>query len=132
MTTLDYGSKPAPRSKAALIFGWIISALPVFMMLMSAYFKFAAPPFAVKGSTALGWPQSVMVPLGIVEASCALLFLFPRTAFIGAILVTGYLGGATATHVRVGQPFFFPVLLGILAWIGLLLRDSRLRALLPF
>lgn len=133
MTTLDHRTPPpAPRSKMALIIGWIISALPVLMMLMSAYFKFAALPFAVKGSAELGWPQKVMVPLGIVEVSCALLFLFPRTAFIGAILVTGYLGGATATHVRVGQPFFFPVLLGILAWVGLLLRDSRLRVLLPF
>lgn len=132
MTTLDYRTlPPAPRSKMALIVGWIISALPVLMMLMSAYFKFAAPPFAVEGTAKLGWPQKVMVPLGIVEASCALLFLFPRTAFIGAILVTGYLGGATATHVRVGQPFLFPVLLGILAWVGLLLRDSRLRVLLP-
>ncbi len=97
-----------------------------------AYFKFAAPPFAVKGTAELGWPQRLMVPLGIVEVSCALLFLFPRTAFVGAILVTGYLGGATATHLRVGQPFFFPVVLGILAWVGLLLRDSRLRVLLPF
>ena len=73
----------------------------------------------------LGWSVDVMVRVGIVEVVIALLFLVPRTSFVAAILLTAYLGGATATHLRVGDPFFFPIIIGVVAWIALGLRDSR-------
>ena len=90
-----------------------------------------APPPVAEAFTHLGYPPSVSVTLGIIELVCIALYLIPRTAFFGAILLTGYLGGATATNVRVGDPsYFMTVLLGVLAWIGLYLRDDRLRALI--
>lgn len=79
----------------------------------------------------LGWSIHLAVPLGILEIAVTLIYLYPRTAVLGAILVTGYLGGAVATHVRIGDAFWMPVLLGVLVWGGLFLRDLRLRALLP-
>jgi hypothetical protein len=79
-----------------------------------------------------GYPPGAIVVLGAVELVCALLFVIPRTSVLGAILVTGYLGGAVATHVRAGDAFVAPALLGVVAWGGLFLRDERLRALLPF
>ena len=69
--------------------------------------------------------------LGILEVACTVIYLIPRTAVLGAILLTGYLGGATATHVRIGEPWFMPVLLGVVVWLGIYLRDPRLRALIP-
>jgi hypothetical protein len=74
---------------------------------------------------------SLLVPLGIVELACTILYIVPQTSVLGAILLTGYLGGATATHLRVEESWIGPVLLGILVWLGLFLRDCRLRALLP-
>jgi hypothetical protein len=76
----------------------------------------------------LGWDQDVMVKIGVVEVAVAILFLIPHTAFIGAILLTAYLGGAVATHVRVNDHFFFPIIIGVLVWIALRLRDSRVFA----
>lgn len=79
-----------------------------------------------------GYPPGSIAVLGAVELASALLFVIPRTSVLGAILVTGYLGGAVATHVRAGDGFIAPLLLGVVAWGGLFLRDGRLRALLPF
>jgi hypothetical protein len=76
----------------------------------------------------LGWDTGVMLKIGIVEVTLAILILIPRTAFVAAVLLTAYLGGAVATHVRVGEPFFFPVIIGVLLWIALGLRDSRIFA----
>ena len=119
-------------SKVALVFGWVVSALPAFALLMSASMKLARVPAAVKGFEKFGYPDHLLMVLGIVEISCAVLYLIPRTAVLGAILVTGYLGGATATHVRMGDPAFItPVLCGVFAWLGLYLRDRRVRALIP-
>ena len=78
-----------------------------------------------------GYPESAATPIGIVEIACALLYTIPKTRVVGAVLVTAYLGGAVATHVRVGEPFVMPILLGILVWAGLYLRDARVRELLP-
>jgi hypothetical protein len=99
---------------------------------MSAFGKFSGAPQVAQGFEHLGWAPSIAIPLGIVELLATLLYLFPRTAVLGAILVTGYLGGAIAAHVRLGEPFFVQLLLGIVAWGGLYLRDLRIRALLPF
>lgn len=121
----------APVSKTLLWAGWGMSALPVLLLLFSSTMKLMKPPPVVEGFTHLGYPDSLALGLGIVELACAVVYVIPRTAVLGAILLTGYLGGATATHVRIGEPFFMPIILGALVWGGLYLRDERLRALLP-
>ena len=99
---------------------------------MSAVIKFIPPSKEVaEGFEHLGWPLRYAVALGVVELTCILLYAIPQTAVLGAILVTGYMGGAIATHVRVGDNFVIQALIPILAWLGLYLRDPRLRALLP-
>jgi hypothetical protein len=125
----------APVSKGRLWTGRIISALPVLFLVMDAVMKLMKPDFVVKATVQLGFPESVIVPLGIVVLVCVILYVIPGTAVLGAILLTGYLGGAVATHVRAGDPLFshalFPVYFGILLWGGLYLREERLRALIP-
>ena len=111
---------------------YVVSAIPVAMMIFSAVLKFF-PSVVADGFIQLGWPVRLAPILGVIELACVIVYLYPRTAVLGAILVAGYLGGATATHVRVGDGFFFaPFLLGVLAWLGLWLREPRLKALLPF
>jgi hypothetical protein len=120
-----------PVSKTALWAGRVISALPVLMLLMSAAMKFAMPAAAVEGFAHLGWPKELAIALGVVELTCTVLYAIPQTAVLGAILLTGYLGGAIATHVRIEEGFVPPLILGVLIWLGLYLRDRRLRALVP-
>ena len=121
----------APVSKTMFWTGWVLSVLPVLLLVLSAVMKLAKLPAAMEGFAQLGYPEHVILPLGVVEIACALIYLFPRTAVLGAVLLTGYLGGATATHLRVDQPFYAPILLGVVVWLGLFLRDARIRALLP-
>lgn len=111
--------------------GRVLSALPVLMMLMSASMKLSHSQKFLENWTPSGFTEAQATPIGVVEIACALLYAIPQTRVLGAILVTGYLGGATVTHVRLGQAFVMPVLLGVIAWAGLYLRDGRLRALLP-
>ena len=115
--------------------GIIISALPALFLLLDAVGKFVKPEAVVTGTLELGYSESIILPLGIVLLVSTVLYIIPRTAVLGAILLTGYLGGAIATHVRLSNPLFthelFPVYLGVLLWLGLFLRDARLRALLP-
>jgi hypothetical protein len=112
--------------------GRVVSALPVLALVGSATMKLAHSPQVVQMFTEkFGYQEASLQILALVELSCALLYLVPQTAVLGAILVTGYLGGAVATHVRVGDVFLAPLALGVLAWLGLYLRDERLRALLP-
>jgi hypothetical protein len=94
--------------------------------------KFLKPPAVVEGVTRLGYSEDLILGIGIVELACTILYVIPRTSILGAILLTGYMGGATATHVRVGEPFIIPVLVGVLVWGGLYLRDERLRTLLAW
>ena len=111
--------------------GWIISILPALALIASGSVKVMniKPP---EGSPDIGWSESAIFGLGIVEIGSAVLYLFPPTAVLGAIVMTGFLGGAVATHVRIGDPTFFgPIILGVLVWGGLFLRDGRLRALIP-
>ena len=124
-------SQPAPISGKMLWAGRILSTLPVLMLLMSGVMKLMKPPELVEGFTKLGWPDNLALGLGIVELVCTALYVIPRTSVLGAILLTGYLGGAIATHVRIGDPFIGPVIFGVMIWLGLVLRDVRLRALLP-
>lgn len=122
-------------SRAALWTGRILSGFAVLFLLGDGVFKFLQTPEAVKGTVELGYPVSVLVGLGITELICLAVYLFPRTSVLGAILWTGYLGGAIATHVRVGNPLFshalFPVYVAAFLWLGLWLREPRLRALVP-
>ena len=121
----------APASKKMYWAGWILSVLPVPLLLMSATMKFLQPASMAEGLEHLGWPLSVMFALGVVELTCTVLYVIPQTAVLGAILLTGYLGGAIATHVRIGDSFIPPVILGVIVWLGLYLRDTRVRALIP-
>lgn len=115
--------------------GIIVSAIPVLFLLMDAVGKLFKPQMVIDGTLELGYQESVIIPLGIILLISTLLYAFPKTSVLGAILLTGYLGGAVATHVRVSNPLFthqlFPVYLGILIWLGLFLRDTRLRSLIP-
>jgi len=121
----------APVSATARWAGRAMSTLPVLMLAMSATMKFVQPPVMVEGNAHLGWPMSVAIPLGCVELACTVLYIVPRTSVLGAILLTGYLGGATAAHVRIGESPHMAVLLGMMVWGGLFLRDPRIRALIP-
>jgi hypothetical protein len=121
----------AAASKKMLWTGYIMSALPVLLLLLSGVMKLVKPEPVVKGFADLQWPESLALSLGILEIACTVVYVIPRTSVLGAILLTGYLGGAVATHVRIFEPFFFPFVLGVLVWGGLYLRDQRLRALIP-
>lgn len=121
-------------SKTMLWTGRIASAIPVLMLLFSGVMKLVKPAPVVTEFARLGYAENAALGLGILELTCMLIYLIPRTSVLGAILVTGYLGGAVATHVRIGDSLFnilLPALLGALAWLGLYLRDARLRPLLP-
>jgi len=119
--------------KAALWGGRVLGAAPVALLTMSGVMKVARSANVLEGWAKFGYPMSTLLPIGLVELLCVVLYLVPRTAVLGAILATGYLGGAVATHVRAGESAvaLAPFLLGVLAWGGLWLRDPRLRALLP-
>ncbi|MDB5296126.1 MAG: rane protein [Phycisphaerales bacterium] len=124
-------SSHAGVSKKALWAGRVVSALPVLALTASGVMKLMKLPAVVEGFAHFGFPEKLIVPIGVLELACAVVYLVPQTAVLGAILLTAYLGGATVTHVRAGEPWFGPVVLGVLAWLGLLLRDARLRPLLP-
>ena len=126
-------TQPAPVSKGRLWAGWIMSALPSLFLLVDGVMKLVKPAIVVETTVKLGYPESVILGLGIVLLACTVLYLIPLTSVLGANLLTGYLGGAVATHVRVEDglfPVFFPVILGALLWGGLFLRDGRLRELI--
>jgi len=129
---MQSGTQTAPVSKKMLWAGRIISALPVLLMIFGGVFGVLKPDVAVPGFLHYGYPERVFLPICILEIICAVVYAIPRTSVLGAILLTGYLGGATATHVRVSDPLFLvPAILGVLVWGGLYLRDGRVRALIP-
>ena len=111
--------------------GHILSLLPCLLLLFSAVMKLVKPAGTAEGFAHLGVPLTQATGLGILEIACTVVYLIPRTAVLGAILLTGYLGGATVIHLRVGDPFIMQPLLGVLLWGGLFLREPRLRALIP-
>lgn len=122
---------PTTKSKKLYWAGWLMSVLPALMLLMSSAMKLMQPPMVVEGFAKQGFPEGIAVPLGILELVITLLYLVPRTSVLGAILLTGYLGGAVVTHVRLSEPYAIPIVLGVLLWGGLFLRDPRVRALIP-
>ena len=111
--------------------GRVISALVSFLFAMSAVMKLRGGPEVVEGMAHLGLPESLIIPLAILEISCVVIYAIPATAVVGAILLTGYIGGAILTHLRVGDPFFMQIAIGIFIWLGLYLRENRLKGLIP-
>jgi hypothetical protein len=122
-------------SKTAVVTGRILSGLAAAFLVFDSVGKLLRVQPVVEGTASLGYPVSVIFPLGVTLLTCVFVYLMPRTAVLGALLLTGYLGGAVATHVRVGSPVFshvlFPTYVAALVWGGLMLRDRRLRAFLP-
>ncbi len=140
-TTLDHDdlptltpSRPRPASRRAVLAGRCLSGFAVLFLAFDASFKLSQHPMAVQGTVELGYPADVVLMLGLIQLGCLALYLIPRTAPLGAILWTGYLGGAIATHVRIDNPLFshqlFPIYVAALLWGGLWLRDRRVRGLL--
>jgi hypothetical protein len=111
--------------------GRVISVLVTLAFAMSATMKLMGGPDLAEGMEHLGLPESIVTPLAILEMTCAAIYLIPATSVVGAILLTGYIGGAICTHWRVGDPFIIPIGIGVLIWLGLYLREDRLRALIP-
>jgi len=129
-TAPDSNTQTAPVSKKRLWAGRILTAIPVLVLLFSGVLKLSKPALVVQEFARLGYPDGLVVGIGLLEIACTAVYAIPSTSIIGAILLTAYLGGATATHVRIGDPFFGPIVLGGLVWGGLFLRDRRLRALI--
>jgi hypothetical protein len=113
--------------------GRALTALPILMLLVSAFIKLTRNPQALELFVGtFGYAESALLGIAVLELACVALYAIPQTAVLGAVLLTGYFGGAIATHVRVGDPgFVVPLLLGLSAWAGIFLREERLRALLP-
>lgn len=114
--------------------GWVLGGLGVLFLAVDALMKLLALPAVIQSMTELGYPTAIARPLGLIELACLIVYLAPRTAPLGAVLWTGYLGGAVATHVRLGNPLLthtlFPIYVAALLWGGLYLRDARVRGLL--
>lgn len=111
--------------------GRVMTTLAVLPFIFSAAMKFSGSPQLLQGWSHFGWPESMILPIGILEITCVILYLIPRISVLGAILLTGYLGGAIATHLRLGEAVFIHIALGLFIWGGIYCRESRLRALLP-
>lgn len=118
-------------SRRAVWAGWVISVLLTLLFLVSAVMKLAGIPAVQEGMAHLGLLLSMLTPLSMLEMACAVVYVIPATAVLGAVLLTGYLGGAICTHWRVGDPFLPQIVLGLLVWLGIYLREERLRLLLP-
>lgn len=110
---------------------YVLSVLPALLLTFSGVMKLRQPEGMADGFKHLGWDMSVATGLGIVELIATALYLVPKTSVLGAILLTGYLGGAIATHLRIGEPWYMPAVLGVVLWVALYLREPRLRALAP-
>lgn len=121
-------------TKTSVWAGYVLSGLAIAFLIFDTVIKVLYMAPAVEATTQLGYPASLVVGIGVLELVCLAVYVFPRTAVLGAILMTGYLGGAIATNVRAETPLFnivFPVIVGVLLWSGLFLREPRLRALVP-
>jgi hypothetical protein len=123
---------PAPQSSNTTVWiGRIVSGIIVLFLIAGSTWGIIKRAEMAPEMARMGYPAGIGVKISITCIICALIYAFPKTSVLGAILLTGYLGGATATHVRIGEPFFIPILVAVLAWGGIFLRDERLRALIP-
>jgi DoxX-like protein len=131
---MQTAAQAVPASKATLWAGYIISALAVLFLIFDGVIKVLKLAPAVEATIQLGYPESLIISIGVIELVCLAVYVIPRTSILGAILLTGYLGGAIATNLRAGTPLFnvvFPIIIGALIWGGIYLRDAQLRALVP-
>jgi hypothetical protein len=133
--TLQSAVSPELASpRAAKWTGRVLSGIPTLFMLFDAAVKFSGAKFVAEASERIGWPNALNPVLGVVVLACVALYLVKRTSVLGAVLLTGYLGGAVAIHARIGDPLashtLFPIYVGVLFWVGLALRDARVRALI--
>lgn len=125
-------STAAPRSGKGMVWtGRVISALPVLLLIFTGTLKLVKPAGMAQGFEHAGLPIALATKLGLLEIACAVIYAIPRTAVLGAILMTGFMGGAVLAHVRIGEGWVVQVMVGVLAWGGLFLRDARVRALIP-
>jgi MFS family permease len=123
---------PSDSRRNVLRFSYVLTGIAALILLMSATMKLTRSPEVLQGFAAQGFAESAILPIAIVELLAVLFYLIPRTSVVGAVLITGYLGGAIATHVRLGEAFIVPLILALVAWGGIYFRDPRLRELLPF
>ena len=122
------------NSKTMKIVGWVLSVLAILFLTLDEGAKLFKPAPVVEAFATLQIPASLIVSVGVLGLVCTLIYAIPQTAFLGAILLTGFLGGAISIHMRHGDPLFnllFPGIIGLFVWGGLFLRDSRLRTLIP-
>jgi hypothetical protein len=128
-------SQPAAQPKWMTWTGYVLTALVTLFMIMDFVMKFMNLPIVISTTESLGWSANKVMLLGAILLPCTVLYVIPQTSILGAILITGYLGGAVATHIRIDSPLFshilFGVYLGVMMWGGLWLREPRLRALFP-
>ena len=120
----------AATTKIAWI-GRVVSILTSLVFLMSGVMKLKGGAEVMQGMAHLGLPATMILPLAILEISCVVIYLIPKTSILGAILLTGFIGGAICSHLRVGDPFYVQIVIGILIWLGLYLREDRLKGLIP-
>jgi hypothetical protein len=128
---MQAATQMGPVSKTSLWVGRSIGAVCVLLMLFDGVTKVMKSTYVIEAQAQLGYPPSLTVVIGILAIVCTVLYLVPRTAFLGAILLTGFLGGATASQVRIGGSVVFPVMFGVLIWLALYLTDNRLHSLMP-
>lgn len=125
----------AVPTKTSFFLGWTLTILPSLLLIFSGVMKlvghFTEAPEMVQGFTSLGLRPDLMLVIGVIELFCVLLYLIPKTAVLGAILITGYMGGAILTHLRVGDLVIAQIVLGVVVWLGLYLREPRLRVIAP-
>lgn len=134
MNAVDVPVREARGKRWMLWAGRVLSLWPVFVVLSSATWKLTRNQWYVAEFARIGWPESALTLLAFLQLGCIVLYVIPRTAVLGAVLLTGYLGGAIATYVRIGEPYpvLVPLSTSVIAWAGIYLRDERLRSLLPF
>ena len=125
------GTPAVPSSNKMVWAGYIVSGLIVLMLLAGSIFGIMNAEKMAPQVAKYGFPEGMMVKIDILCIICALIYAFPCTAILGAILLSGYFGGAVITHLRVGEPFWIPILVSVLSWGGIFLRDEKLRALIP-
>jgi len=133
MSAVDVEVRKTSTKRWVLWAGWILSLWPVFVVVSSATWKLTRNPWYVGEFARIGWPASALTGLALLQLGCLALFVIPPTAVLGAVLLTGYLGGAIATYVRMGEPYpvLVPLSTSLIAWAGIYLREERLRSLLP-